>query len=314
VKKVIWAVDALSKDKKLQNATLKALLTLTKGTKSTIEPVSVVGPDQLRIPVSVFRQPEKDYRLDTEKNLQKWMASLKRPELVAPTLLVRDVMDELDDADTLLNYARTTGASLIGVGTHVNRGFKRFFIGSFAELLLLKSEIPVLAVNPATPALGKVKRILFPTDFSAGSRKAFEALLETAAGLKAKIVIYHKPDYLIPYTMVTFGAVPDYKAYLETDLKASAEEAGRWAETAKRAGVSAEVAIDRKAGYVDDAILAAAARLKVDLVAMASHSGRVGAALLGSNARKIVRSSRKPVWVIHPAKGAAKLKLASTKF
>ncbi len=311
-KKIIWAVDAVSSDKKLQAATLKTLLALTKGSKVTIEPVTVLSSDQLRIPVSIFRRAEKDYRLQVEKDLQKWLLGFKCPELVSPTLLVRDILRESEDADTVLNYAKGAGASLIAVGTHVNRGFKRWFLGSFAETLLIKSDLPTLVVNPTMPSPSRIKRILFPTDFSKGSKEAFEALLPTALQLKAKVILYYKPDYMLPYTAVTLGAVPDYSNYLITDLKECREEGARWAESAKQKGVVAEVVVDKKSGFVDQAILAATKRFKVDLVAMASQSGRLTAAFLGSNARKVVRTSRRPVWVIHPNSNSQS-KTASTK-
>jgi nucleotide-binding universal stress UspA family protein len=311
-KKILWAVDALSPDRKLQLATLKSILALTKGFEVTIEPVSVLSPDQMRLSVTLMRQDEEGFRLQAERDLQVWVKGMKKPQLTRPTLLVRDIFTEMDEATTVLNYARKSGAELIAVGTHVNRGFKRFFLGSFAETLLIKSDVPTLIVNPSTPVPARIKKIFFPTDFSEASKSAFEAILPTASELKAKIFLYYKPDYFLPYTATTFGIIPEFTEYLGADLEARALEGAEWAKQAKASDVSVHVIIDKKTGWVDESILKVSKRLKVDLVAMASQSGRVNAALLGSTARKVVRESLIPVWVIHPrARSEARSKESS---
>lgn len=304
-KKIIWAVDPVAPNRKVQNATLKAVLALTKGSNGSIEPVCVLSPDQLRIPVSVFRRAGGDYRLRVEKDLDQWMKGLKSPRLQRPTLLTRDVFSENESVDTVLKYARESGADLIAVATRVRKGLKRWLLGSFAETLLLKSEIPTLILNPHVPPPKAVKTILFPTDFSRGSDVAFGVLLATAAQQKVKVILYYKPDYLLPVTSVAFGMVPDYVDYLNADLDSHRELAGRWAQRAKASGVKCEVVLDKKPGFVEESILAAAKKHRVDLIAMASNSGRVGAALLGSITRQVVRDSHKPVWVIHPSAAVA---------
>lgn len=52
----------------------------------------------------------------------------------------------------VLRYADDFGADLIVVGTHGRRGFKRFLMGSVAEVILREATIPVLVVRAARSA------------------------------------------------------------------------------------------------------------------------------------------------------------------
>lgn len=299
--KVLWAVDPFAKEKKLQFAAFKALAKLTEKTGAKIEPVAVLSPDQLRLPEKAFERDAKHFELKAETELKSWVKKLNHPRLTSPTLLVRDIYSTNISVDVLLRYARQTDASLIAAGTHNKKGLKRFFLGSFAETLMLTSEIPLLLVNPRCPVKRTMSRILFPTDFSPTSKRAFEKLVPYAKSLNAKVTLYFKFEYLLPETAELVRMSPSYRNYFESDMKLKKELAGEWAEQAKELGVKVDVVIDEKGIFVPEGILREAKRSKADLIAMASNSGGVSAALVGSVARDVLRASTLPVWVMHPS-------------
>src|SRR5688572_30297753 len=116
--KVIWAVDPRPHEKKTQFATFKALAGLTAGTDWEIEPVTVLSPDQRKVPLAAFRAGTKEYRLEAETVLNKWCKELKHQRLTVPTLVSQDVYSANRSIDELLKYARQTKAKLIGIATH----------------------------------------------------------------------------------------------------------------------------------------------------------------------------------------------------
>lgn len=65
----------------------------------------------------------------------------------------RDVSVEVefsdDPADTISGHAGTIGANVIAVGSHGRSGISRAIMGSIAEKLVRRSEVPVLVVGPA---------------------------------------------------------------------------------------------------------------------------------------------------------------------
>lgn len=298
--KVIWAVDPFAKDNRIQLAALKALENLTESTKATIEPVAILSPDQLRLPKNTFDDHSKHYETKAEAIIKGWVKKLKSKRLTSPTLLVQDIYSTHITVDVLLRYAQETGASLIAVGTHNKKGLQRFFLGSFAETLILKSTTPVLIVNPKCPVKKKVSHILFPTDFSQTSKKAFEKLLVQAKALKARITLYFKFEYLMPETVEAIKLLPDYSKFQEADLKSKEALGEEWTKLAKSKGVKADIILDQKGIFIPDGILRTVKKGKIDMIAMASHSGAVSSALIGSVARHVVRSATVPVWVIHP--------------
>ncbi len=69
LKKVIWALDAFEDSKDLRSHSIDALKSITQGHKVEIEPVYVLSPDQLDLPLE-FTPPWVDrYRPAAERRL-----------------------------------------------------------------------------------------------------------------------------------------------------------------------------------------------------------------------------------------------------
>jgi len=144
------------------------------------------------------------------------------------------------------------------------------------------------------------RRILFPTDGSALSRKAARDAVALAARLEAELVV--------------LNLVPRYpQAYFEGAISLSPAEIGRieaqWTaqgqaiadavrDAAEAAGVKVRTTIVRS-DTVAEAILAAARKHRCDLIAMASH-GRKGIRrlLLGSETQHVLTHGTIPVLVL----------------
>ena len=90
------------------------------------------------------------------------------------------VIDEVPDAG-LVDSAAKLDADLVIVGTHGFTAFKRVLLGSVAERVIRRSEASVLVARPAEHLAGGYRRILVPTDFSDGARRALEMATKLAA-------------------------------------------------------------------------------------------------------------------------------------
>ncbi|HET9029785.1 MAG TPA: universal stress protein [Candidatus Aquilonibacter sp.] len=58
-----------------------------------------------------------------------------------------ELTSEGDAVEEILSIAKTQHADLIAIGTHGRRGISRIFLGSVAEGVLRKSDVPVLVVR-----------------------------------------------------------------------------------------------------------------------------------------------------------------------
>lgn len=147
-----------------------------------------------------------------------------------------------------------------------------------------------------------MSRILYATDFSPASRAAFAKALALAKANRAELVISHVLAPVMP--PVADGA------YVSPHVYASLEAAGRrygkqhldrLVARARKAGIRTRgLLLD---GLVHDRIVAAARKLRADMIVMGTH-GRSGLArfVLGSVASRVVSHARCPVLTVRGGK------------
>ena len=92
--------------------------------------------------------------------------------------------------------------NLVVLGTHGRKGLSKLFVGSVAEQIFRKARCPVLTVGPGCNAMAcsgwKLGRILFATDFSAGSLHALPYAATLAEDSNAELILFHAAP-LVPW-------------------------------------------------------------------------------------------------------------------
>lgn len=162
-------------------------------------------------------------------------------------------------------------------------------------------------VRPAAPPATvpgeavEIREILFPSDLSTESDRAFEHAALLAGRFAAQVTLYH---------VMRSGELAQTTDPDDPQLEVSRrEEQARRAHLERRLGElppGSEVLVDREAS-VHRALLRTIAARKPDLVVMATH-GRDGLAslVLGSTAEMVVQFGRSPVLCVRePEHGAA---------
>lgn len=301
-KKIIWAVDPFAKDKTLQRSAAIAIKKLTKGSNAVIEPIyflcTSIFADALVLPVDLVQQVRRDGQKELNRILSGTRLSGIRPLHIipAPHLYLRAGVGRIT------HLAKKWGADLVVTSTHARKGLKHFALGSFAETLLLYSDVPLLFVNPQLKSISRSERVLFPTDFSEASKEAFLEVLKLAKSTKSKVVLFHKIDFPWPPTVnLTLRAHPLYRKVFEEETQAKKKEAQNWLAIAKSENVQADMILEHKQqGSLSDLILAQSKK-QFGIIAMAARRGPIQTAILGSTIRKVVRGSSLPVWVLHPS-------------
>lgn len=292
-RKIIWALDPFETDIPAPAHLIAALGGAAAHAK--IEPVYVLGTDELGLPVPV-----------AEDAMIRKLARVRLPGLQTPRVVTYDGGTVGAGVNALLKHAKANGADLIITGTHSRKGLPRLFLGSFAETLLLRSQIPVLVTHPksskdAGKRKGSIRKIVFPSDLGPGSRRSFHRALALARACHARLVLVHgiphpvEPLIQSGTTLLGGGWLPS------TEFITRAEEAARktlkhWVNEALQAGVKATFTIQTAPLPVRDIVLSAAR--KADLIAMSAESGPMATALVGSVTRQVVREAQCPVWVV----------------
>lgn len=229
---------------------------------------------------------ERDLRRDTQA------AVAQKPEHLRLRAAGREAPEALAEEAASLG----TDALVIGVPRHRSRRGTVLAPGP----VLRSSTVPVFCVpEPKTAARMEpkpVRSVLVATDLSEASNQvvgpAYGILL--AAGGRADLCTVHAIG-----AVDTTGALPpepplgaEARAKLESQLRALIPS------EAEAAGIITNVSVI-EARFAAEAVIAAAERLDVDLIAVASR-GRSGfkRAVLGSVAEEVARHSTRPVLIV----------------
>lgn len=301
LKKVVWAIDVLGGKKSSQSPMLETLRLLTQPS-THVEPVFVMSPDYLRLATEVFPGQGEGFKAELQMRLAQWGMDQKWEQLTPPKLLVADQVMLRSSVNTLVSYAKSSGADLIACTTNAKKGLSRFVLGSFAELLMAHSTVPVLMMNPRTKPVKSFKRILFAFDFSKEAEPVLVEAAKFARSLDAEFIVFHQVEAAASYP-VEFRSIWPVTPAQNKELIANRKALGeRWIQELASYGVRSRFVLSSKPLSVSESVLMHAAKLKIGLIALASRRGAIASTLSGSVCRQVCRGAVVPVWVLHPQK------------
>jgi nucleotide-binding universal stress UspA family protein len=296
--RVVWAVDPFCKECFLVKQTAIAISRLAKQWSAQVEPVYILGdvPPNVRLLPMLVRDVQSQAQIE----LCHILKGIPTADFLDLCLITSRGSQLRDQADSVIEYAKQAKASMIAVGTRARSGPKRWFMGSFAETLISRSDVPLYVINPIESVPKTLKNILFATDFSDESKAAFKKVIRLAKDMGASITVFHKVKYeLTPSVEVAFKAYPYYRDAFRQEVQARQKEANLLSGHAKRAGVKTEVVVDYLMNGSVAQVIIDKARKRRGIIALAAHSGPLASAILGSTARQVARTAECPVWVIH---------------
>jgi nucleotide-binding universal stress UspA family protein len=188
--------------------------------------------------------------------------------------------------EEVLAACRELGDGLLVVGARKRSGLTDLLVGSTAERVLRKADVPVLLARRALPQ--KPACILAPTDFSDASRPALIEAIALARRWTARLVLLHVIEPIVQaYAWATDLAGGEIYVIEPDQLQPEWD------------ALIASLPLDRVTceqqtikGEVSTTVAAAAQALGADLIVMGTH-GRTGLthALLGSVAEGVARAA-----------------------
>ena len=197
----------------------------------------------------------------------------------------------------IIDSAREKDVDLIVIGTRGLTGLRHLLLGSTAERVVQHADCPVLTVHPADKDRhDKIRTVLVPTDFSRDAETAYFAAMKLIGPDRdAKIVLVHV--YHLPYEYTAYGTIPTSLDYFKDVEGAAEERLSSLARELREQGFDVETAA--REGFPPEVILAEAAAVGADLIAMGTH-GRTGFAhlVLGSTAERVVQRASCPVLTV----------------
>lgn len=305
-KKLVWAVDAFEEAGGPWTHAADVIRQLQKTGPWSVQPVHILSPAELNLSAEFAGPWVTEYLPSARQAIDRLLGGLDLAQLKKAEIITQPAASTIKAVDTLVDYAKRERAEMIVVGSHGRRGLSRWLLGSFAETLLLRSSVPVLAVGAHARCQAAFKHVLFPTDFAEHAHHLFRRVVSMAKDFGAGVTIYHAiPQPIAPVFqsgiyMIGTPWVP-VQEYFDRMVERHQQHVEAWVEWANGQGVQTDAVIDKNAIDVADSILKAARERNAGLIAMAAHNGPIAAAFLGSVARRVVRQSGCPVWVVKPA-------------
>ena len=164
----------------------------------------------------------------------------------------------------------------------------------------------------------KIKKILYATDLSENSACAFSYAVNSAKQHSAELVVLHVLDVMDSTARNLMMAYVDNKYFDEKEEEKLAHAKDRIKKRLytffDKARIEApeltdtSISIEICKGYPAEEILKKADGLSCDAVVMGTHGkGMLSNAFLGSVTKKVLRRTRKPVFVIPLPKGKSDL-------
>ncbi|SNZ02840.1 Nucleotide-binding universal stress protein, UspA family [Natronoarchaeum philippinense] len=198
-----------------------------------------------------------------------------------------------EPGDTILEAADERDVDLVAMGTRGRGGVRRFLLGSVAEHVVRRAEVPVLTVRADEEVRVEYPydSVLVPTDGSGHASKALEQGVDLARRHDATLHVLSVVDVMAVGVDVRADIVLDE---LEDRARDAVEDAGA---EAGEAGV--DVVTDVITGSIPREIRSYAADNEIDLLSMGTHGRRgVDRVLLGSVTERVLRTAPAPVMTV----------------
>ncbi|NBW98150.1 universal stress protein [bacterium] len=294
--RIIWALDILSQDKKVRVSAEKALKAFSRQCLLQVVPVYVVRLSEQVAPFS-HGEGKQVFLQNVKSAMKRWLEknSIQTEE---PVPILQKGIYLRSDIDALVSESKKQKADFILVNTHARKGLSRFWMGSFAETLMLHSQLPVLFLNPQSKPLAQVKTILVPTQLTPGSDKALNRIAEFAKQLEAQLVLYNNIEYFVATPELAFTETMVFTQNIQKEVKQRKKSLDQIAsKLSKKHGLKVKTLVDEKELRVSDGIIRAAKKHPGCLIAMTAQTGPVLSVLVGSTTRRVVREATVPVMV-----------------
>ncbi|MGZ3712054.1 MAG: universal stress protein [Bdellovibrionota bacterium] len=305
IQPIVWAIDPYEGSSAHRAPLAKFLQAMGHSLAQEILPFSVVSTSGRQWLTSAERVKDMDLKAFGTHAVEQNLKNLHMRNVARPTIEVHESASRRELVDNVLRFSRASKAGFIAVNTRRLLSPFPFKVGGFAEALISKSRVPIIAVSPKSKVPKHIKTILFPTDLSPRSHRAYRKTLELAARLKARVHILHlEIPIAAPYAFIDVPIVIDQDLVAKAEreqLRHDKQVAERWVAEAKKAGIRSSYQVVHGPISIAKAILQGAKRQKADLISLASYRHPKAPAVIGGTVRDVLSSARTPVLEIRAA-------------
>jgi nucleotide-binding universal stress UspA family protein len=251
---------------------------------STVHLVHVIDPETSAGPLGMPYEHIEDRKTVAQRALKRLVQSE-----VLKGVNCTQTVESGEVCEVVCRLAAEAKVDAIVLGTHGRGGLKHLVLGSVAEQIFRRATCPVLTVGPeahAGPFTGKLKSIVYATDFSPASRAALPYAVSLARAEGAKLILVHG--------VRNFPGDEECSAMHVDEMVASATR-----ELHNMLSQYGEMACEAVAKFMPavELILEVAAENQADLIVMGAHAG-TSSHIPWAVAHRVVCHARCPVLTV----------------
>jgi nucleotide-binding universal stress UspA family protein len=260
---------------------------------------------EVQLACATDRQDEPTLRmcgLYLEKVAERLRTQVTRAN---PTSVVKTVIVDGNPGDAVVVYCEKEGIDLLIMMSHGGSGIMPWAMGSTANKIIQRCQVPVLMVR-ASKAVSKkrpvqvFKKILLPLDGSPFGEAALELTKTLAQVLKSEVILFSVVETV--QHIHTIGG-PDHFVYTEQQVELMKKGAMQYLEKIRGQFVDDKVTVVLRSGDPAQEIIKLSREENVNMVAMSSH-GKSGITrwVMGSISNKVLHAGTTPILLVRPKK------------
>jgi nucleotide-binding universal stress UspA family protein len=256
---------------------------------STIHVIHVLPPD---LPAKVRAKVTTDAKLHLEGMISRARNEVKERNIDFTSSVVSG-----EPYVEIIRCARSIAAELIVIGRHGRRPFQDMFIGTTAERVIRKGDIPILVVN--LDPVRTYRKPLIATDLEDTARRIFDLALRVLGPGVTRAHVVHALNVPFEGFVSPTLAAKERSEYRRSFRENATTKLAKLIARYESSEIRWKTTV--RTGDARSLIIREAVRLRADIIALGTH-GRSGVAhaLVGSVAEWIIAHAPCDVLVSRP--------------
>lgn len=301
--KVVWAFNPFDRESENDENAAVLLRHFEKLEDYELHPIFVFSPRYFLHPELEFEKSRPAAEIFPMLRMKERIHALNLKNVKEPRVLRCSKPSVRQEVSIFLKALEEIQPSFVLMSPHEKSFWARFAAGSFSDLILRKSSIPLLMTSTNMTAPDRIRNIFYPTDFGINAIAGLFRSFDLAKIFGAKVIVYHStwPEKLSArYSEYNFFGVDAWPTYIAQKSGAYIEDRKQeFISEAKRQEMEIEIIIEEAAVSVATAISKKMEQLQPDfIVTMARHHGILFDSV-GSTVQSVVKKSECPIYVFH---------------
>lgn len=290
--KVLWAVDIYDEHPKAGDSVFQFLTALDVHFSLKVDALYIASvPHQ-----TLSNEDESKIQKKLHKQINEKVSRAKKtPWFGECHIVMNKSVPQRTSVKKLTEFCRINGYDALLVVKHSKKTKKQKILGTFAEMSVFLSTVPVFLINPDAVQPEEISELLIAVDDSLKKERDFKNLLRffSTFGLNMKLLHVIQIPFYFLFTDSIRDYVHDEDRYFEKDFFPMIN-------MAREAGWAAELFLRYTRKSIESTVLSEARKMKADLITLIhKHEDETGY-LMGRLTRKLIQQTDRPLLLFRP--------------